>query len=138
MEVQSGAGDFTGSFTPAYWWRDEIDTNYAKSHSQPTTYEEYARWYRHSVETRYWRLYDSLGLFSLWSIIPDVQTAAKGLPGFGTTTKAVLDAYKLSALTKSTGVVKMRLDAYSRWLEQFSTEMKEQKESGSNNPITPT
>jgi hypothetical protein len=127
VEVQSGASDFSGSWTPTYWFRDQIDTDYAKSHPLPTTYDEYIKWHRHGVETRYWRLYDSLGLFSLWSIIPDVQTAAKGLPSFGKTTKAVLEGYKLSALTESTGVAKMRLDAYTRWSEQSRAGMKEQK-----------
>lgn len=115
VEVQSGAGDFTGSFMPAYWWRDPIDTAYAQSHPQPETYEEYVKWHQHSVGIRYWRLYDSLGLFALWSIIPDVQTAAKGLPGLGTSTKEILEAYKLSAVAKSTGIAKTRLSAFTRW-----------------------
>lgn len=117
VEVQSGASDFTGTFVPAYWWRDPIETTYAKVFPQPTTHQEYVKWHRNGTETRYWRLYDSLGLFSLWSIIPDVQTAAKGRL-VRDTPKDVLGAYKLSQLTESTGVSKMRMIAYTSWSEQ--------------------
>ncbi len=153
IEVQSGEGDFTGSFMPAYWHRDEIETVYARTQPQPKTFEEYLQWHRNGVEERYWRLYDRLGLFSLWSIIPDVQRAARGLPGFGTTakeeldgqtaaerpagfgttTKEVLNAFSLSALTESTGAAKLRLQAYTQWSEQAKAARKEQVEPAAIN-----
>jgi hypothetical protein len=120
VDVQSGASDSTGSWTPFYWWRDPIDTSYFNVNGLPETHEQYLRWHRHSQEIRYWRLYDNLGLFALWSIIPDVQAAAKGKPGLAVG-KAILEkSYDLGKLTNLSSGSKLRVEAFNQW----STEAK--------------
>lgn len=116
IEVQSGLGDFTGGFMPTYWWRDEIESQYARTHALPTTYAEYVAWHTNGVDKRYWRLYDKLGLFNLWTVISDLRAAAVGRPGVSTHLgSAAATRFGLSTFVAPTGSTKARLTAWKRW-----------------------
>ena len=116
IEVQSGLGDYQGGFMPAYWWRDEIESEYARTHPLPTTYSEYVGWHTNGVDKRYWRLYDKLGLFNLWTVISDLRAATVGRPGVSTHLKsAAATRFGLSSFVAPTGSAKARLVAYKRW-----------------------
>ncbi len=116
--MQTGESDFTGSFMPAYWFRDPIDAHYASQNPQPKTHAKYVEWHQHSVNIRYWRLYDRLGLFALWSIIPDVKASAKGTPRVGMSTKLVLETYHLQKSTRISDGLITRIAAQNLWSEK--------------------
>lgn len=115
IEVQSGLGDFVGGFMPTYWWRDEIESKYASAHALPTTYAEYIAWHTNGVDKRYWRLYNELGLFNLWTVISDLRAAAVGRPGVSTHLEsAAATRFGLSTFVAPTGSTKARLSAWKR------------------------
>jgi hypothetical protein len=121
IDAQTGHGDYTGSFFPFYWWRDEIETRYAATHPEPTSYVDYLAWHQNGVEKRYWRLYDSLGLFSLWRIISDVQVAAEGYSGRGSIRLRDLQReLRVDDLASPSGASKARIAAFTRWSTQRS------------------
>jgi hypothetical protein len=114
IDVQSGESDVAWSWSPGTWFKDPWDANYHQAHGQPRDYADYREWHERGVELRYWRLYDRLGLFALWTSISDIQSAAEGMPGVGQI--AVLQKhYDLDAFSQVDPRSRVRMEAFASW-----------------------
>jgi hypothetical protein len=96
----------------------------------PNTPSEYLQAYQHSAVLRYWRLYDTLGLFSFWQIIPDIQEASR--PVLALSPKRDPDVIP-HVFTQTSGSFKRLLDAHASWRQDHLHERETSKEDEATN-----
>lgn len=114
VDMHGGANDFVSGWTPLYPWRDPIDELVVGGERAPSRYDDYVRLQRQATELRFWRLYDAMGLFAFWSMIPDVEVAAAARRPFGSWNEHPAGAILAVEHAWATGGLAGKLKAFER------------------------